>query len=99
MQNLEEVIRDLAARGELTHLSLTPRGKGFSASFGAASPAGGYGFGEAADPVDAILNAIETVKLKRRAVVRPSAKPDKAFADPIDGSPEIEHDAVGPLEK
>ena len=62
---LDELVRDLAKRGELTHLSLIPRGTGWSASYTAASPGGSYGTAEADDPVAALLAAVACVKLRK----------------------------------
>lgn len=92
MANLEEVIRDLAARGELTHLSLAPNpsAKGWRATF---SPASVFGVchGADLDPVKAILLAIDGAKIKRRAPFKDDARiaqpdvevvPEPAAVDP-----------------
>jgi hypothetical protein len=63
---LEELIRDMAQRGELTHLSLSPVGKEWAASFCAASPIGGYTFILDADPATALVRAIQETKLRKR---------------------------------
>jgi len=80
MSGLEERIRDLAERGNLTHISLTPRHDGrkllgWAASY---SPATGWGqgFGLDADPVTAILTAIDDWK--------PARKPRKTKVVPDD---------------
>lgn len=77
-RNLEEVLRDLAARGEISHVSLTPSpdkivdGKQvWRASFAMCSKFG-VSFAEDTDPVKAIQIALTTAPLKRRA---PSARP------------------------
>lgn len=62
--SLEDAIREMAARGEITHLSLTPRGKNWGASFSPASSMGNA-FGEDKDPVEAIFQAFEEIKLRR----------------------------------
>lgn len=71
---LDKTLRDLAARGELTYLSLSPvAGKGGSGNKGNVvfaaiySPASTFGHGRAddPDPVKAILKAIESVKLPK----------------------------------
>src|ERR1035437_103027 len=62
---LDELVRDLAKRGELTHLSLIPHGTGWSASYSAASPAGGFGRAEADDPVGALFGAVADVKPRK----------------------------------
>lgn len=73
LDTLEDLIRDLARRGEMTHLSLTPRkiernGKSVSGWACVLSPASVSGnfFGEDLDPVDAIKNTIRDAKLRRR---------------------------------
>ncbi len=63
---LEELIHDMAKRGELTHLSLSPVGKEWAVSFCAASPINGYTFVVDADPVNAICRAIEETKLRKQ---------------------------------
>jgi hypothetical protein len=61
---LDERLRDIAARGELTYLSLIPvAGKGtdgvvWSASYSPAS-AWGHGMARHADPVEALMLAID----------------------------------------
>jgi hypothetical protein len=68
--SLEDQIREMAAQGELTHLSLTPIHEGkqhvWAASFCAASPIGGYTFVLESDPVEALCRAIRETKLKTR---------------------------------
>lgn len=68
MTTLDETIRGLVARGDLTHLSLTPsqNGKLWRASF---SPSSVFGssFAEDADPIAALIRAMTTMKLKSRA--------------------------------
>lgn len=65
--SIEDKIRDLATRGEITHLSLVPRGKGWECSY---APAGvpGISYAHDDDPVHAIEQALDGIKLKRRAV-------------------------------
>lgn len=94
-ENLEALIRDLAKRGELTHLSLSPRmierGQKKVAGWGAIfAPASNFGntFGEDTDPVEALKSAINDAKLRRKpefadgegAKVRPA----KASPEPAD---------------
>jgi hypothetical protein len=72
--DLESMIRDLAARGELTHLSVVPSVymmgskavKGFAATF---APASNFGntFGQDTDPVNAMKAALNDAKLRRKA--------------------------------
>lgn len=68
MANLEDMIRDLAKRGELTHLALTPTpsGTAWRAVF---APASQFGVchGADPDPVKAMLLAIDGAKLRRKA--------------------------------
>lgn len=75
MANLDETIRDLAARGEVTHLSLAPNpsGKGWRATF---APASHFGvcFGGDVDPVKAIMLAIDGAKLRRKAPFKDDAR-------------------------
>jgi hypothetical protein len=63
--SLEQRIRDLAARGEITHLSLTPRAKGWAATYTPASVMG-VSFAEDGDPVKAIEAALDGIKLRRK---------------------------------
>ncbi len=65
-QNLEETIRDLAKRGELTHISLTPSqgGKKWRALFAPASTFGNS-FAEDVDPVKAIQLACTSAKIRK----------------------------------
>lgn len=71
-KNLEEVIRELAARGEISHISLVPSQKGekWRGSFAMCSKFG-ISFAEDADPVVALTMAMTTAKMKpARALVR-----------------------------
>ncbi len=67
---LEDLLRDLAARGELTHLSIVavagkgPGGVVYSGSFTPAAQFG-HGFSRDADPVKAIFEAVRDKSLKR----------------------------------
>lgn len=63
---LEETLRALATKGELVHLSIAFIGKEYRAAFSSASAHGGYGFGAADDPVEAIEKALEAVPIKLR---------------------------------
>lgn len=85
MSDLEELIRDVAQRGELTHLSLTPRRMeieegsnkfvhGWSATLAPSSSTGNT-FGFDPDPVKALKTAIEEARLRRRS---PNAAPPVA---------------------
>lgn len=73
---LEEKIRDVAARGELTHLSVVPVAGGWSASFAHAS---GYGtsFAQDPDPVKAMIKALGMPKLARLRMSKPNQKDDE----------------------
>ena len=67
--SLETTLRDLAARGELTYVSVVPvAGKGGIVYSATVAPASKFGhvFGRDADPVKAILKACAELKLKRR---------------------------------
>lgn len=78
--NLEDVIRDLAKRGELNHISLTPsrNGKSFRASFAMCSVFG-ISFAEDEDPVKAIIVACTTAKMKpQRASMKPQRAPKRS---------------------
>lgn len=68
MASLEDTIRDLAARGEISHISLVPsqNGKLFRASFAPCSVFGVV-FAEDVDPVKALVKACTEAKIKRRA--------------------------------
>ena len=64
---LEELIEDAAARGELTHLSVSNNasGKGWSASYGACSVFG-ITIVHDTSPTKALRRAIEETKLRKR---------------------------------
>lgn len=71
MPSLDTMIQDLAARGELTYLSLAPvAGKGgdkgvvFAAVYSSASK-WGHGMARDADPVEALKKAIADVRLPK----------------------------------
>lgn len=65
MSTLEETLRDLATRGEITHISLVPSKQGWRATYAPASIFGNS-IAEDRDPVKAILMACEAAKVKRR---------------------------------
>lgn len=71
--NLEDTIRDLAARGEISHISLVPsqKGKLFRATFAPCSVFGVV-FAEDVDPVNALMKACTEAKIKRRAPFKDS---------------------------
>lgn len=78
MANLEDTLRDLAKRGEISHISLVPsqNGKAWRGSFAMCSHFG-VSFAEDADPVKAVLLACTTAKLKKpRAKI--DVKPERA---------------------
>lgn len=64
---LEQAIRELAARGEISDLGLTMNGKGtlWRATFVPCSVFG-QSFAEDADPCKALLLALTTVKLRKK---------------------------------
>lgn len=66
-QTVDDVLRDLAKRGEISHISLTPsqNGKLWRASFAMCSKFG-VSFAEDADPAQAIILACTTAKMKPR---------------------------------
>jgi len=75
-KQLDEVLRELARKGELNYISLVPiahkdaiNGVGFSATYAPATNCG-HGFGRDADPVTAILEAVEDWAKKRRNLRR-----------------------------
>lgn len=64
-KNLEDVIRELAARGEISHFSLVPsqKGKLWRGTFAMCSKFG-VSFAEDVDPVVALTMALTTAKMK-----------------------------------
>ena len=70
-QTVDDVLHDLAKRGEISHISLTPnsRGDGWCASFTMCSRFG-TSFAEDRDPAQAIIRACTSAKMKPR----PAAK-------------------------
>ena len=89
MPSLEDTLRDIAARGELSHLSLAPSqgGKMWRASFAMCSHFG-VSFAEDADPAPAIILALTSAKLKRPRVhldLKPNPEPvvEAATGDPL----------------
>lgn len=89
---LEETIRDLAKRGELTHISLTPsqNGKKWRALFAPASVFGNS-FAEDADPVKAIMLACDTAKIRKRKPFNDGDKPGRK----VDAIPQADVEADG----
>lgn len=82
MSNLEDMIRDLAKRGELSHVSVALNGSGtqWRASFAPCSVFG-VTFAEDKDPVKALTLAMEGTKLKRRAPSKRNAEKVDEVAD------------------
>ena len=76
-KSLEDTLRGLAKRGEITYLSILSNGNGFRATY---SPAmnWGHGFGESDDPVVAIQAAIKNYGEPGRAKVDIDADPEVA---------------------
>lgn len=77
---LDDLISKAAKAGELTHLSLIPSwGKGGAVTWRASRSfaAGGHAFGEAADPVSALLTCLKTKPEAPRKAAK--AKPDPDF--------------------
>lgn len=77
MNTLDNLIRDAAKRGELTHLSIAPHGKAWICSY---APASTFGVTHKthADPCEAIRLAITETKVKRR---RTAEKPGDVHAE------------------
>ncbi len=92
MQNLEDTLRDLAKRGEISHLSLTPSqsGKLWRASFTMCSKFG-VSFAEDEDPGRAIMLACTTAKMKPHRAEKRNVGID---LDPSDVVRTIEADAA-----
>jgi hypothetical protein len=84
MANLEDTLRDIASRGELSHLSLAASqgGKMWRASFAMCSHFG-VTFAEDKDPAQAIMLALTTAKLRKpRSTI--NLKPDHVEThDPV----------------
>jgi hypothetical protein len=82
---LDDLIRDAAKRGELTHLSVVAVAGGFSATF---TPASTFGtvHERDADPVIAMTKAIKAVKLARPSSA-PHYTPTKTEAANVRGEP------------
>lgn len=76
MSELEQAIRDLAARGEISHISLSPSQNGtlWRGSYAMCSTFG-VSFAEDKDPVVALTQAMTTARLKRRP---PTKRSDEA---------------------
>lgn len=67
MSTLEQAINYALERGEFVHLSVVAKDKGFTATFATASRAGGFSTGEGSDPIVAMVRAITTAPMTRRA--------------------------------
>lgn len=95
---LEAVLHDLAKRGELSHISLTPsqNGKLFRASFAMTSKFG-ISFAEDVDPAQAIIKACTSAKMKARTAI----KVDGRLKESVDSIPqpviEVENEGVEDL--
>lgn len=74
MQSLDDIIRDLVAKGEMSHISLVSHGKVFSASFVMCSKFG-VSLAEHEDPVEALRLAMTKAKMKHHKT--PDMKPTK----------------------
>jgi hypothetical protein len=81
MSNLEDVIHDLARRGEISDLGLSMNSAGtkWRAHFAMCSKYG-YSYAEDADPVKAMLMACLTAKMKPRRVIA-DAKIEQSIVD------------------
>lgn len=83
--SLEEKLRAYATKGELVHLSLVFSASGaFECTYTAASPAGGYAFGRAADPVEAIEKALKASPAKPVRVSKPKEEVTAAVNEVAD---------------
>lgn len=83
---LEELIRDMASRGQITHLSVIPDSTGWRAVFCAASVTSGYTTAHDKDPVEAMRKAIVETKIRKRAAVPtvPDVIPTTPIMSPSD---------------
>jgi hypothetical protein len=81
-KGLDDLIRATAAKGELTYLSVIPKGDLFAATYCPASGFG-HGFAEHADPVTAMYYAIKDYKRPDKREPKPEAAPAKE-AEPWD---------------
>jgi hypothetical protein len=83
MVNLEDVLRDLAKRGEISHISLVPsqNGKLWRASFAMCSKFG-VSFAEDADPAKAIIIACTTAKTKPQRAAKHHIEAEPEASDP-----------------
>ncbi len=74
MSNLEDLIRELAKRGELSNISISRNGSNTSwrASFTPCS-AFGVSYAEDKDPVKAIMVACDAAKIRKRAEFKDGA--------------------------
>jgi hypothetical protein len=92
--DLEDTIRDLAKRGELTHLSLAPNpsGKGWRATFAPASVFGVCHGGDE-DPVKAMLLAIDGAKIRRKAPFKDDSRIGQSIVD-VKPSADAEADSL-----
>lgn len=90
MANLEETIRDLVTRGELSDLSVRPsqNGKMFRAVFTPCSIFGNS-IAEDADPVKALLLACDTAKIRKRAAFSDGDRPGRKSVGPL-AQPDVE---------
>ena len=79
MKTLDELLSDLARRGELTHLSVAPSGKTFLATY-APARAMGLCLGEDADPAKAIRAAL-CAKPHKQVLCADSSKPTEDEMD------------------
>lgn len=76
MANLEDLLRDLASRGELSHISLAPSqgGKMWRGAFAMCSKFG-ISYAEDKDPAQALVLAMTGAKMKPRRA-SPTLKPE-----------------------
>lgn len=81
---LEQAIKRAVERGEFVHLSCSPSGAGFKATFASSSRAGGYSTGEGRDPVVAMTEAINAAPMARLSPSRAERWPCPGALSPTD---------------
>jgi hypothetical protein len=79
MTTLDELIREQAAKGNITHISITPNADGtWHACF---TPAvAGHAMADGADPVEALKAAIKATPKPRSRVAKPTPEPEPVSA-------------------
>lgn len=95
--SIEDKIRGLAAKGEITHLSLVCKDGIFYARFAAAS-INGYASAEHKDPITALENVFAASPAKPKRVSKPKEKePEQGASDQEpQPAPEVTATVTGP---